>query len=285
MLTRISTSFFEGSDLEAPVLGVAALGDVQVGHDLDAGDDRVVERLRRAGALDERAVDAVAQAGALFHRLEVDVAGVGAEGLHQHHVHHADHGGLFGGFQRLVDVLFLLLRLAGKLDVGVRHLHDVFHGQAGIFGLFPGLGACDGVDHFLLGGDEGNHLQPGGPGHLFLRHQVERVSKGNGQALAQLHKRSGLQAEPERGRREVQQLGRQRERAGQGDGGSVEIGGNGKRQNVRGNGLVLRQKPLEGQLPCLRQSLLELRLVEDASLNEGTLKTLVVNRLSHGGFS
>ena len=67
--------------LEAAVLRDAALGDVEVGHDLDAGDDRVVQGLGRRRALDERAVDAVAQARGLLHRLEVDVGGAGAQRL------------------------------------------------------------------------------------------------------------------------------------------------------------------------------------------------------------
>ena len=63
----------ERLDLETAVLRDASFGDVELGHDLDARDDGVVEALRRARALDEGAVDAVAEARGLLHRLDVDV--------------------------------------------------------------------------------------------------------------------------------------------------------------------------------------------------------------------
>ena len=59
--------------LDAAVLGQAALGDVELRHDLDARGDRVLELHRRLHDLVEHAVDAVADAERLLVGLDVDV--------------------------------------------------------------------------------------------------------------------------------------------------------------------------------------------------------------------
>ncbi len=60
--------------LDAAVLRQAALGDVEVRHDLHARDDRQREVPRRRGHLVERAVHAVADFELVLERLEMDVA-------------------------------------------------------------------------------------------------------------------------------------------------------------------------------------------------------------------
>jgi hypothetical protein len=62
------------AQLDAAVLRQAALGDVEVGHDLDARGDRVLQLERRLHHLVEHAVDAVADAELLLVGLDVDVA-------------------------------------------------------------------------------------------------------------------------------------------------------------------------------------------------------------------
>src|SRR5438876_565927 len=57
----------------AAVLGHAALGDVQVAHDLQAGDETRLDVLRRAHHLVEHAVDPVTDPHVLLGRLDVDV--------------------------------------------------------------------------------------------------------------------------------------------------------------------------------------------------------------------
>ena len=61
-------------DLDAAVLRKTLLGDVQLGHDLDAGRDRVAELHRRLHHVVEDAVDAEPDPELLLVRLDVDVA-------------------------------------------------------------------------------------------------------------------------------------------------------------------------------------------------------------------
>ena len=86
--------------LDAPVLGQPGLGDVEVRHDLDAGDDRQGQVARRRGHLVQRAVHAVTDLELVLEGLEVDVARAVPDGLVQHQVHEADDGrGIGFGFK------------------------------------------------------------------------------------------------------------------------------------------------------------------------------------------
>ena len=62
-------------ELDAAILGQAALGDVEARHDLDARDDRGAQLQGRRFDLAQHAVDAIAYAQVLFERLDVDVRG------------------------------------------------------------------------------------------------------------------------------------------------------------------------------------------------------------------
>ena len=73
--TRTSTSRSAICELDAAVLRQALLGDVQLGHDLQARDDRRLEvlDLRRDRGFHQHAVNAVADAQLVLERLDVDV--------------------------------------------------------------------------------------------------------------------------------------------------------------------------------------------------------------------
>ena len=77
--------------------GEALLGDVEVGHDLDTGDDGALQavQLRRDIHLVEHAVDAVADAELRLLRLDVDIRRALAVGFRDDPVHELDDGGLF----------------------------------------------------------------------------------------------------------------------------------------------------------------------------------------------
>src|SRR3990172_9867778 len=74
------------SQLDAAVLGHASFGDVEVGHDLDAGGNGKGQVAGRRHHLIEYAVGLDADAELVLERLEVQVAGVIANGDQQHHV-------------------------------------------------------------------------------------------------------------------------------------------------------------------------------------------------------
>src|SRR5207244_2059434 len=70
----------------AAVLRQAPLGNVEVGHDLDAAGDRALEVPRRRDQLHQHAVAAGADLVFFFKRLEVNVASPVADGREQDHV-------------------------------------------------------------------------------------------------------------------------------------------------------------------------------------------------------
>src|SRR6185369_17189777 len=66
---------------DAAVLGQAALGDVQLGHQLDARGDGGLQAPRRCLQIVEDAVDAIAHPQGVFRGLDVDVGGFGRDSL------------------------------------------------------------------------------------------------------------------------------------------------------------------------------------------------------------
>jgi hypothetical protein len=117
---------------DAAVLGQPLLGDVEAGHDLDAGQDRRGELLGGALVLAQHAVDPVADHHVLLARLDVDVGGALLDRLEQERVDPADDRRLVGqvedvdqllGGAELVVLLALLAGLqlgAGAAQPGVR---------------------------------------------------------------------------------------------------------------------------------------------------------------------
>ena len=86
----------------------ALLGDVQVGHDLDARDQRRMQRLARADHVAQATVDAVAHHRMRLERLDVDVAGAVARGLGEQGVDHADDGRVVLGVEQVRDFRHLV---------------------------------------------------------------------------------------------------------------------------------------------------------------------------------
>ena len=121
---------------DAPVLRDAALGDVEVGHDLDARDNARDHLLGHGGCFGEHAVDAHPHAhlagrpaGRVGLGLVVDVRGAAFGGLRDDRVHELDDRRVVG---RLAEVDNLLVRrarrvLLDRLGDGVLeavHAHD-----------------------------------------------------------------------------------------------------------------------------------------------------------------
>jgi hypothetical protein len=81
-----------GAGLDASVLRDALLGEGDLGHELEARDDRRLQALGRPLHLLQHAVDAEAHAETLLQRLEVDVRGLAADGVDDERVDVADDG-------------------------------------------------------------------------------------------------------------------------------------------------------------------------------------------------
>lgn len=81
---------------DAAVLRQAALGDIELGHDLDAADHRGGELGRRAFAFHQHAIHAVTHLEPAFERFDMDVRGAQFHRVLDHQIHQADHR-RFGG--------------------------------------------------------------------------------------------------------------------------------------------------------------------------------------------
>ena len=77
-------------ELDAAVLRHAALGDVELRHDLEARDERRLELQRRLHDFLQRAVDAVAHAQLVLEALEVDVRRAALHGVGEDRVDELD---------------------------------------------------------------------------------------------------------------------------------------------------------------------------------------------------
>ena len=88
----------------AAVLRQAALGDVELGQDLDARDHRGRQPGRRRAGLAQPAVHAIAHAQMVARGLDMDVRGVQAQRVGQQLVDQPHHRRLLGGADQMLDV-------------------------------------------------------------------------------------------------------------------------------------------------------------------------------------
>ena len=98
------------AELDAAVLRQAALGDVELRHDLDARDDRGLQPARRRLDVVQHAVDAVADLELVLERLDVDVGRALLDGAVDEHVHQPDDRRLARQVAEVVDVLLVVAR-------------------------------------------------------------------------------------------------------------------------------------------------------------------------------
>src|ERR1700730_7436753 len=137
-------------ELDAAVLREAALGDVELGHDLHAADDRCLQLHRRLHRLVEHAVDAVADAEVLLVRLDVDVARALLDRVEQDQVHELDHWRILRALLDIEDVLLVL----GVVDLDLVLVDPLHH--LVVRGTALGVVLLQALLDRLLGGD--HHL-------------------------------------------------------------------------------------------------------------------------------
>ncbi len=163
----------EHGHADPPVLRQTPLRDVERGHDLDARDDRRVERLRLHRDLAQDAVDADPDAERRLVGLEVEVRGSLAHRLIHQRVHEADDRAVLFRTRR-----HLRRNLAERLLA--REL------------IQPGTRRVQPLDGFLdlrFGRDDDVDLEPRRLLHLVERDHVERIGHGDRQRGADLEER------------------------------------------------------------------------------------------------
>jgi hypothetical protein len=94
------------------------LGDVELGHDLQARDQRGVQRLVGLHHLAQRAIDAKAHRARTLVGLDVDVARAVFGRLRQQGVEHADDGRVVGCFEQVFDCR-QVLHHAAQVDLAL----------------------------------------------------------------------------------------------------------------------------------------------------------------------
>ncbi len=114
---------------DASVLGQALLGDIELRHDLDAGDERRAQPGRGLQDLAQDAVDAETDHQAALEGLDVDVRGLLLDRLRQQGVDQADDRGVVLGLHQVLR----LRKLVGHA-VQVHVVADALHGLRGLAG-------------------------------------------------------------------------------------------------------------------------------------------------------
>ena len=107
---------------DAAVLRQPFLGDVEVGHDLDARDQRGVQAAAGPHDIAQGAIDAVAHHRVALERLDVDVGGAFAQRLRQQRVEHADDRRVVTDIEQVFD-LGDVLKQAREIDLAFHFDH------------------------------------------------------------------------------------------------------------------------------------------------------------------
>jgi len=243
----------EHPDLDAAVLRDPPFRDVELRHDLDAGEDRRLQLKRGGRHLLEHAVDPEAHAQLPFVRLDVDVARTAPHRLGDEGVDELDDRGLVRAPRR--REFRLLRRRLDDLDlVALHRLHDVSH-RLGLV-----VQAVDGPLDLPLGGDVDLHLVAGHELDVVDGEEVGGVGHGHAQRAAGASDRHDLEL--------ARDLGRDHADDGRIDLDALEIDA--------------------GGLVKLGQELEEALLGEDAELDEGgaegaAFRPLDLHRLAEVG--
>jgi hypothetical protein len=168
-----------------PSCGNAALGDVDVGHDLEPGDHTGLDAAGRAHHLVQHAVDAEPDAQVGLVRLHVDVGGAIADGLVHQQVDELDDRGVFDDLGEAGEV-GVVVGLVG------RGLHDLV--DLAVDPEEP----LDRLDDLARGGDDGADLGAGEGADVVDCEDVRRVGHRDDELAVLPSDRDGLVAARER---------------------------------------------------------------------------------------
>ncbi len=148
---------------DAPVLRRALLGDVELGHDLDAGHEAGHEVAGHGRGVEHDAVHAEAHAHVVRTRLEVDVRRASTHRIGDHRVHELHHRRVVRGLAQLDD-LGLLLDVVDLVD-RARERSEVLDQRVDVLGRgdrsahLVARGHRDVVEREQVGGIRGCHEQ------------------------------------------------------------------------------------------------------------------------------
>ena len=122
-------------DFDAPILRQAALGNVQLCHNLDARTQRGAHRQRQRLDRVQHAVDAVAHANAVLARLDMNIGGLGFDRFGDEIVDELDN-------RRLARHVFETANILKPGVVGLRGRGEGVGGFLGVSGAVQPLDAA-----------------------------------------------------------------------------------------------------------------------------------------------
>jgi len=168
------------------VLGQAALGDVQLRHDLDARDDAGDHPLGHGGGARHHAVDPEAHLEVAAVGLEVDVRRAALGGLGDDGVHELDDGGVLGGLVQVDDLGRALLRILGhRLLDAVLEAVEAAHERLNVLGRGDRRANLEAGEHRDV--VDGVDVRRVGHGH----EQRVLVDEGHGHGVVALGRQGG----------------------------------------------------------------------------------------------
>ena len=142
--TRMSTLRWPNRDHEAAILRGAALSDIHVGENLDAGHERVLDASGNTFQFAQDSIHADSHNGCRGLRLNVDVAGLLVHGLLYDFRHQADRR----SFLLIEFRLNFLNRFAiGLAGTGRNELHLCAGFQSGLIGRLASQARCSRSGH------------------------------------------------------------------------------------------------------------------------------------------
>ena len=166
------------------------LADVQLGHDLHAGGNGILQLQRGRHDALQNAINAEAYAEFFFVWFNVDIAGPALHGIGQNQVHQFDNGSFIGCLLQVSQVHLCFFRLQFNIGIpGLGHrLHDLFE-------IFLLSGAVGLLNPFQDGAFRGHHRLDVEPGHeLDVVHgeYIGGINHGDGQRCADPAERQDL---------------------------------------------------------------------------------------------
>src|SRR5208337_755566 len=172
------------------ILRQALLADVELGHDLEAGGDSVLQFQRRIHDQLQNTVNAEADAEFLFVGLHVNVAGPALYSIGKHQVHELDDGSFVGRFFQFAE--FELLLFALHLDVGFAGIVDRLHYVFELFLFGSAVGLVDALDNRAFRGHNRLNVEAGHELDIVHGKDVGGVDHGDGERSADAAQRQDL---------------------------------------------------------------------------------------------
>ena len=175
---------------DAAVLRQALFADVELGHDLHARGDGVLQLERRRHDALQHAVNTEAHAEFFFVGLDVNVAGAALHRIGQDQVDQLDDGRFVGRSFQIGQLHLFFFGL--QFDVGFVHLRHRLHDLLEVFLLGGAVGLLDAFENRAFRGHHRLNVEAGHELDIVHGEDVGGIDHGDGQRSADAAQRQNL---------------------------------------------------------------------------------------------